>query len=107
MHKSMGKASTVQLLWGLWKLLNGLYGMTKGNELLMRIGAMLRRYYGSDQRTAYGRIIPPSLFVSILEEHGKIWQLDYHGWKHFSQPVPVAAYLERFGEEKAVAAAES
>ncbi len=81
MHKSMGKASTVQLLWGLWKLLNGLYGMTKGNELLMRVGAMLRRYYGSDQRTAYGRIIPPSLFVPILEEHGKIWQLDYHVWK--------------------------
>lgn len=26
---------------------------------------------------------------------------------YFSQPVPVAAYLERFGEEKAVAAAES
>ncbi len=26
---------------------------------------------------------------------------------YFAQPVPVAAYLERFGEEKAVAAAES
>lgn len=39
-----------------FKLLNGLYGMTKGNELLMRVGSMLRRHYGTDARTAYGRI---------------------------------------------------
>lgn len=42
--------------FGDFKLLNGLYGMTKGNELLMRVGAMLRKHYGGDTRTAYGRI---------------------------------------------------
>ena len=129
----------VCLNFGDFKLLNGLYGMTKGNELLMRVGSMLRRHYGTDARTAYGRIradrfamlipeaifdpdaylktvetimhglaaihfdlqiaadsrrvigaealsrwvcddgrvIPPAMFIPILEEHGKVWQLDY------------------------------
>lgn len=31
----------VCLNFGDFKLLNGLYGMTKGNELLMRVGSML------------------------------------------------------------------
>ncbi len=67
--------------FGNFKLLNGFYVITKGNELLMRAGAMLRKYFDGDPCTAYGRIIPPSLFVSILEEHGKIWQLDYYVWR--------------------------
>lgn len=37
----------VCLNFGDFKLLNGLYGMTKGNELLMRVGSMLRRHYGT------------------------------------------------------------
>ena len=28
--------------------------MTKGNELLMRVGSMLRRHYGTDARTPTG-----------------------------------------------------
>ncbi len=28
-----------------------------------------------------GRVIPPAMFIPILEEHGKIWQLDYHIWE--------------------------
>ena len=46
----------VCLNFGDFKLLNGLYGMTKGNELLVRVGGMLRRRYGQNWRTAYGRI---------------------------------------------------
>lgn len=46
----------VCLNFGDFKLLNGLYGMTKGNELLVRVGGMLRRRYGRNRRTAYGRI---------------------------------------------------
>lgn len=46
----------VCLNFGDFKLLNGLYGMTKGNELLVRVGGMLRRRYGQNRRTAYGRI---------------------------------------------------
>lgn len=54
--------------FGDFKLLNGLYGMTKGNELLMRIGAMLRRHYGGDPRTAYGRIRADRFALLVPEE---------------------------------------
>lgn len=39
-----------------FKLINNFYGLTKGNELLSRIGKMLRRHYEGDDEAAYGRI---------------------------------------------------
>lgn len=39
-----------------FKLINNFYGLTKGNELLSRIGTMLRRHYEGDDEVAYGRI---------------------------------------------------
>ena len=57
----------VCLNFGDFKLLNGLYGMTKGNELLMRVGSMLQRRYGQDPRTAYGRIRADRFAMMIPE----------------------------------------
>ena len=57
----------VCLNFGDFKLLNGLYGMTKGNELLVRVGGMLRRRYGQDPRTAYGRIRADRFAMMIPE----------------------------------------
>lgn len=54
--------------FGDFKLLNGLYGMTKGNELLMRVGAMLRKRFGGDPRTAYGRIRADRFALMVPEE---------------------------------------
>ncbi len=53
--------------------------------LQAQVGAGDRHVIGAEALSRWvcedGRVIPPAVFIPILEEHGKIWQLDYHIWE--------------------------
>lgn len=53
--------------------------------LQAQVAADSRRVIGAEALSRWvcddGRVIPPAMFIPILEEHGKIWQLDYHIWE--------------------------
>ena len=53
--------------------------------LQAQVGAGDRHVIGAEALSRWvcedGRVIPPAIFIPILEEHGKIWQLDYHIWE--------------------------
>ena len=53
--------------------------------LQAQVGAGDRHVIGAEALSRWvcedGRVIPPAVFIPIFEEHGKIWQLDYHIWE--------------------------
>ena len=52
--------------------------------LQAQVAADSRRVIGAEALSRWvcddGRVIPPAMFIPILEEHGKIWQLANHIW---------------------------